>query len=55
MDLSQVSTKELSEELGKRAGVKEIHLNPGAEALITGLFDLPVSVEGPAIILINHD
>ncbi|MDK8188982.1 BC1881 family protein [Paenibacillus sp. UMB7766-LJ446] len=55
MDLSKVSTKALSAELEKREGVRKIALTPEAKASLTGLFDLPVSIEGPATILINHD
>lgn len=55
MDLSQVSTKELSEELEKRAGVSTIKLTPAAVVHLTGAFQLPVTIEGPAVLLINRD
>lgn len=50
MNLQNVSTKDLSEELEKREGVITINLGPYEEIEVGG-----VVVEGPAIILINKD
>lgn len=50
MNLQNVSTKDLSEELEKREGVITINVGPYEEIEVGG-----VVVEGPAIILINKD
>jgi hypothetical protein len=52
--MNTISTKELSEELSTRAGIKEIVINPHEEfKIITGQEEI-IST-GPAIILINED
>ncbi|PEI49928.1 BC1881 family protein [Bacillus toyonensis] len=50
MNLKNVSTKDLSEELEKREGIETIHLGPYEEIEVGGIV-----VDGPAIILINKD
>ncbi|PGT35666.1 hypothetical protein COC97_24645 [Bacillus anthracis] len=50
MNLKNVSTKDLSEELEKREGVKTINVEPYEKIEIGGIV-----VDGPAIVLINKD
>ncbi|MDT3494910.1 BC1881 family protein [Bacillus toyonensis] len=50
MNLKNVSTKDLSEELEKREGVTTINVYPYEKIEVGGIV-----VEGPAIILINKD
>ncbi|WP_420974149.1 BC1881 family protein [Bacillus thuringiensis] len=50
MNLKNVSTKDISEELEKRDEVTSIHVEPHVRIEVAG-----VVVEGPAIILINKD
>ena len=50
MNLKNVSTKNISEELEKRDGVTSIHVGPHVKVELAG-----VVVEVPAIILINKD
>ncbi|MGQ3740896.1 BC1881 family protein [Bacillus sp. Fil] len=50
MNLKNISTKDISEELEKRDGVTSIHVEPHVKIEVAG-----VVVEGPAIILINKD
>lgn len=50
MNLNNISTKDLSEELDKREGVKKIDVEPYEKIEVGG-----VVVDGPAIILINKD
>lgn len=50
MNLENVSTKDLSEELARREGVKVISVELYVKVEVAG-----VVVEGPAIILINQD
>ncbi|CAK1247474.1 unnamed protein product [Fructobacillus fructosus] len=48
------TTEELTNELAKREGVKQLRLNPYEEAkLTTG--EKGISIVGPAVILINQD
>lgn len=53
-NLGNVSTKELTEEITGRAGVKALHIEPYQEAKITTGPTEEIIV-GPAIILINQD
>lgn len=50
MNLKNVSTKDISEELETREGVTKIQVEPHVKVEVAG-----VVVEGPAIILINQD
>ena len=50
MNLKNISTKDLSEELEKREGIVTINIGPYEEIEVGGIV-----VEGPAIILINND
>lgn len=50
MNLKNVSTKDLSEELEKREGVKTINVEPYEKIEVGGIV-----VDGPAIVLINKD
>ncbi|MBE5093565.1 hypothetical protein CN964_29870 [Bacillus cereus] len=50
INLSEVSTKELSEELERRQGVITIKVEPYEKIEVGG-----ISVAGPAIVLINQD
>ncbi|EJQ90051.1 BC1881 family protein [Bacillus cereus] len=50
MNLNNVSTKDLSEELEKREGVTTIHVEPYEKIEVGGTV-----IDGPAIILINKD
>ncbi|SMD65730.1 BC1881 family protein [Bacillus pacificus] len=50
MNLKNVSTKDLSEELEKREGVATINVEPYEKIEVGGIV-----VDGPAIILINKD
>ncbi|WP_420973870.1 BC1881 family protein [Bacillus thuringiensis] len=50
MNLKNVSTKDISEELEKRDGVTSIHVEPHVKVEVA-----EVVVEGPASILINQD
>ncbi|CUB08530.1 hypothetical protein BN2127_JRS1_00312 [Bacillus cereus] len=50
MNLKNVLTKELSEELEKREGVTTIHVEPYEKIEVGGIV-----VDGPAIVLINKD
>lgn len=50
MNLKDVLTKELSEELEKREGVTTINVEPYEKIEIGGIV-----VDGPAIVLINKD
>lgn len=50
MNLKNIPTKKLSEELEIREGVTKIHMEPHVKVEVAG-----VVVEGPAIILINQD
>lgn len=54
MDLSNVSTLELSEELEQREAVNSVNVAPHAEARITTDHGEQVIV-GPAIIIVNQD
>lgn len=47
MDIKEASTKDLTDELIKREGIKHIVLNPEDE--------YRGNVEGPAIVIINRD
>ncbi|MEC5308762.1 BC1881 family protein [Bacillus thuringiensis] len=50
MNVKNISTKDISEELETREGVTKIHVKPHVKIEVAG-----VIVEGPAIILINKD
>lgn len=50
MNLKNVSTKDISEELEKLDGIISIHVEPHVKVEVAG-----VVVEGLAIILINQD
>ncbi|MDM8365959.1 BC1881 family protein [Bacillus thuringiensis] len=50
MNLKNISTKDMSEELEKRDEVTSIHVEPHVKVEVAGAV-----VEGPAIILINQD
>ncbi|MDA1834808.1 BC1881 family protein [Bacillus cereus group sp. BY142LC] len=50
MNLKNILTKELSEELEKREGVMMINVGPYEEIEVSGIV-----VDGPAIVLINKD
>ncbi|MBJ8031403.1 BC1881 family protein [Bacillus cereus group sp. N21] len=50
MNLKNVSTKDLSEELEKREGITTIDVEPYEKIEVGGIV-----VDGPAIILINKD
>ncbi|PFT92060.1 hypothetical protein COK81_14895 [Bacillus thuringiensis] len=50
MNLKNVSTKDISEELETREGVTKIQVEPHVKVEVAG-----VVVEGPAVILINKD
>ncbi|PFY95265.1 BC1881 family protein [Bacillus wiedmannii] len=50
MNLKNVSTKDLSEELEKREGITTINVDPYVKIDIGGIV-----IDGPAIILINKD
>ncbi|MGA4466869.1 BC1881 family protein [Bacillus bombysepticus] len=50
MNLKNVSTKDISEELEKRDGITAIHVEPYVKVEVAR-----VVVEGPTIILINAD
>jgi len=50
MNVKNISTKDISEELEKRNGITSIHVEPHVKVEVAG-----VVVEGPAIILINKD
>lgn len=55
MDLKQISTKELSDELRERLGVQSIELNLSEKAKITTDIHRNFSFDGPAVILVNMD
>ncbi|MFA2694560.1 BC1881 family protein [Bacillus mycoides] len=50
MNLKNVSTKDLSEELEKREGVETMNVEPHVKIEVGGIV-----VDGPAIVLINKD
>lgn len=50
INITQVPTKELSEELERRQGVITIQVEPYEKIEVGG-----ISVAGPAIVLINQD
>ncbi|MCQ6288325.1 BC1881 family protein [Bacillus cereus] len=50
INLSQVSTKDLSEELERRQGVITVKVGPYEKIEVGGIV-----VNGPAIVLINQD
>lgn len=50
MNVKNVSTKDISEELETREGITKIYVEPHVKIEVAG-----VIVEGPAIILINKD
>ncbi|WP_144517857.1 BC1881 family protein [Bacillus thuringiensis] len=50
INLSEVSTKELSEELERRQGVITVKVEPYEKIEVGG-----ICVAGPAIVLINQD
>ncbi|AWC29100.1 MULTISPECIES: BC1881 family protein [Bacillus cereus group] len=50
INLSEVSTKELSEELERREGVMTVKVEPYEKIEVGGIV-----VNGPAIVLINQD
>lgn len=54
MDLTKVSTRELSEELAKRAGVSSFYVEPYAPYTITA-GNKSVKETGPAVIFVNVD
>lgn len=54
-ELAKYSTRELHEELAKRAGVEEITVNLENVALIADHNEVVKRVDGPARILVNKD
>ncbi|GAK47727.1 hypothetical protein LOSG293_110430 [Secundilactobacillus oryzae JCM 18671] len=55
MELNQVSTKDLSDELRSRVGIQSIILDPYEKSKITVGNKEVFNFDGPAVILVNID